>query len=149
TKVRRLEAIAGYARARGRGVRQGSVSFGASWQVVEILRGGEESYRDVRPLVRVNVSVIVGQGDRQESGSHGYGGRSAFADFLGTAGWQAATDEAVRHALINLEATPAPAGVRDMVLSPGWPGIMPHGAVGHVLEGDLNRRKTAAFAAHI
>jgi len=146
TKVRLLEAIDAYARARDARVRQVSVSFGASWQVVEILRGGEESYRDVRPLVRVNVSVIVGQGDRQESGSHGYGGRSGFADFLATAGWQAATDEAVRQALINLEATPAPAGEMDVVLAPGWPGIMLHEAVGHGLEGDFNRKKTSAFA---
>src|SRR5207302_395668 len=146
TKVRLLETIDAYARARDPRVRQVSVSFGASWQVVEILRGDDESYRDVRPLVRVNVSVIVGQGDRQESGSHGYGGRSGFADFLGTAGWQAATDEAVRQALINLEATPAPAGEMDVVLAPGWPGIMLHEAVGHGLEGDFNRKKTSAFA---
>src|SRR5437667_5996455 len=146
SKVRLLETIDAYARARDPRVRQVSVSFGASWQVVEILRGDDESYRDVRPLVRVNVSVIVGQGDRQESGSHGYGGRSGFADFLGTAGWQAATDEAVRQALINLEATPAPAGEMDVVLAPGWPGIMLHEAVGHGLEGDFNRKKTSAFA---
>ncbi len=108
TKVRLLEAIDAYARARDPRVRQVSVSFG--------------------------------------SGSHGYGGRSGFADFLGTAGWQAATDEAVRQALINLEATPAPAGEMDVVLAPGWPGIMLHEAVGHGLEGDFNRKKTSAFA---
>src|SRR5213080_4658560 len=110
TKVRLLETIDAYARARDPRVRQVSVSFGASWQVVEILRGGEESYRDVRPLVRVNVSVIVGQGDRQESGSHGYGGREGFSHFLATQAWQAAAGEAVRQALINLDSVPAPAG---------------------------------------
>src|SRR6266446_4917879 len=146
TKVRLLEAIDTYARAKDPRVRQVSVSFGASWQVVEILRGDGESYRDVRPLVRVNVSVIVGERDRQEAGSHGYGGRRGFAGFLATAGWQAAADEAVRQALINLEATPAPAGEMDVVLAPGWPGIMLHEAVGHGLEGDFNRKKTSAFA---
>jgi len=77
TKVRLLEAIDAYARKDAR-VRQVSVSFGSSWQVVEILRADGESYRDVRPLVRVNVSIVVGDGDRQESGSYGYGGRGGF-----------------------------------------------------------------------
>jgi TldD protein len=146
TKVRLLEAIDAYARAKDPRVRQVSVSFGASWQVIEILRGDGESYRDVRPLVRVNVSVVVGQGDRQEAGSHGYGGREGFSHFLAPQAWQAAADEAVREALINLEAVPAPAGEMDVVLAPGWPGIMLHEAVGHGLEGDFNRKKTSAFA---
>jgi len=146
TKVRLLEAVDNYARARDPRVRQVSVSFGASWQVIEILRADGESYRDVRPLVRVNVSVVVGQGDRQEGGSHGYGGREGFSDFLATPAWQGAADEAVRQALINLEAMPAPAGEMDVVLAPGWPGIMLHEAVGHGLEGDFNRKKTSAFA---
>jgi TldD protein len=146
TKVRLLETIDAYARASDPRVRQVSISFGASWQVIEILRGDGESYRDVRPLVRVNVSVVVGKGDRQEAGSHGYGGREGFSHFLATQTWQDAVDEAVRQALINLEAVPAPAGEMDVVLAPGWPGIMLHEAVGHGLEGDFNRRKTSAFA---
>ena len=146
TKVRLLEAVDVYARAKDPRVRQVSVSFGASWQVIEILRGDGESYRDVRPLVRVNVSVVVGQGDRQEAGSHGYGGREGFSHFLATQAWQTAADEAVREALINLDAVPAPAGEMDVVLAPGWPGIMLHEAVGHGLEGDFNRKKTSAFA---
>src|SRR3989442_13070696 len=146
TRVRLLEAIDAYARARDPRVRQVSISFGASWQVIEILRGDGESYRDVRPLVRVNISVVVGKGDRQEAGSHGYGGREDFSHFLTTQAWQAAADDAVRQALVNLEAVPAPAGEMDVVLAPGWPGIMLHEAVGHGLEGDFNRRKTSAFA---
>ncbi len=145
-KVRLLEAIDAYARARDPRVRQVSISFGASWKVIEILRGDGESYRDVRPLVRVNISVVVGNGDRQEAGSHGYGGREGFSHFLSTHAWQRAADDAVRQALINLEAVPAPAGEMDVVLAPGWPGIMLHEAVGHGLEGDFNRRKTSAFA---
>jgi TldD protein len=146
TKVRLLEAIDAYARARDPRVRQVSISFGASWQVIEILRGDSESYRDVRPLVRVNISVVVGNGDRQDAGSHGYGGREGLSHFLATHAWRRAADDAVRQALINLEAVPAPAGEMDVVLAPGWPGIMLHEAVGHGLEGDFNRRKTSAFA---
>ena len=146
SKVRLLQAIDAYARAKDPRVRQVSISFGASWQVIEILRGDGESYRDVRPLVRVNVSVVAGDGDRQESGSHGYGGREGFARFLETRAWQDATDDAVRQALTNLAAAPAPAGEMDVVLGPGWPGVMLHEAVGHGLEGDFNRKKTSAFA---
>jgi TldD protein len=146
TKVRLLETIDAYVRAKDPRVRQVSVSFGASWQVIEILRGDGEIYRDVRPLVRVNVSVVTGDGERQESGSHGYGGREGFERFLATNAWQGAADDAVRQALINLEAVPAPAGEMDVVLGPGWPGVMLHEAVGHGLEGDFNRKKTSAFA---
>jgi TldD protein len=146
TKVRLLEAIDAYARGKDARVRQVSVSFGTSWQVVEILRADGESYRDVRPLVRVHVSIVAGQGDRQESGSFGYGGREGFARFIDTASWQGAVDDAVRQALINLEAVPAPAGEMDVVLGPGWPGVMLHEAVGHGLEGDFNRKETSAFA---
>jgi TldD protein len=146
TKVRLLETIDAYARAKDPRVRQVSVSFGASWQVIEILRGDGETYRDIRPLVRVNVSIVAGDGERQESGSQGYGGREGFARFLDAHSWQSAADDAVRQALTNLEAVPAPAGEMDVVLAPGWPGVMLHEAVGHGLEGDFNRKKTSAFA---
>ena len=146
TKVRLLETIDAYLRAKDPRVRQVSVSFGASWQVVEILRADGESYRDVRPLVRVNISVVAGQGDRQESGSHGTGGREGFERFLDTHAWQETADIALRQALTNLEAVPAPAGEMDVVLGPGWPGVMLHEAVGHGLEGDFNRKQTSAFA---
>jgi TldD protein len=146
SKVKLLEAIDAHARAKDPRVRQVSVSLAASWQAVEILRLDGASYRDVRPLVRVNVSVVAGDGSRQESGSYGYGGREGFARFVDAASWQFAVDEAVRQALINLEAVPAPAGEMDVVLGPGWPGVMLHEAVGHGLEGDFNRKKTSAFA---
>jgi TldD protein len=146
SKVRLLETIDAYARAKDPRVRQVSVSFGATWQVIEIVRADGESYRDVRPLVRVNVSIVAGDGERQESGSHGYGGREGFARFLETHAWQGVADNAVRQALVNLEAIPAPAGEMDVVLGPGWPGVMLHEAVGHGLEGDFNRKKTSAFA---
>jgi TldD protein len=144
--VNLLEEIDAFARAKDPRVRQVSVSFGATWQVVEILRADGEIYRDVRPLVRVNVSVVAGEGDRQESGSHGYGGREGYQRFIETGAWKDAVEDAVRQALVNLEAVPAPAGEMDVVLGSGWPGVMLHEAVGHGLEGDFNRKKTSAFA---
>jgi TldD protein len=145
-KVKLLEEINAYARARDPKVRQVTASVAASWQVVEILRPDGEVYRDVRPLVRVNVSVVAGDGDRQESGSHGFGGRETFARFITPEAWRGAVDDAIRQALVNLDAVPAPAGEMDVVLGPGWPGVMLHEAVGHGLEGDFNRKQTSAFA---
>ena len=146
TKVRLLQTIDAYARARDPRVRQVTASFGTTWQVVEILRADGETYRDIRPLVRVNVAIVAGEGQRQESGSYGYGGREGFDRFLTSESWQHAVHEAVRQALVNLEAVPAPAGEMDVVLGPGWPGVMLHEAIGHGLEGDFNRKQTSAFA---
>jgi TldD protein len=146
TKVKLLEAIDAYARAKDQRVRQVTASVGATWQVVEILRADGEIYRDIRPLVRVSVAVVAGDGNRQETGSYGFGGREAYQRFIDTQAWQGAVDEALRQALVNLAAVPAPAGEMDVVLGSGWPGVMLHEAVGHGLEGDFNRKKTSAFA---
>jgi TldD protein len=146
TKVRLLETIDAFARGKDPRVRQVTASFGATWQVIEILRADGEIYRDIRPLVRVNVSIVAGDGKRQESGSYGYGGRESFERFLTLENWQHAVEEAVRQALVNLEAVPAPAGEMDVVMGPGWPGVMLHEAIGHGLEGDFNRKQTSAFA---
>jgi TldD protein len=145
-KVKLLESIDAYARAKDPCVRQVTASVSATWQVVEILRVDGETYRDIRPMVRLNVSVVAGDGERQESGSYGFGGREGFQRLIDPAAWQGAVDEAVRQALVNLEAVPAPAGEMDVVLGSGWPGVMLHEAVGHGLEGDFNRKKTSAFA---
>jgi TldD protein len=146
TKVKLLQEIDAYARGKDERVRQVSASIAASWQIVEILRPDGEIYRDIRPLVRLNVSVVAGQGDRQETGSHGYGGREGYQRFIAEGAWRGAVDDAVRQALLNLEAVPAPAGEMDVVLGSGWPGVMLHEAVGHGLEGDFNRKGTSAFA---
>ena len=146
TKVKLLAEIDAYVRDKDPRVRQVSVSLGATWQVVEIVRPDGESYRDIRPLVRVNISVVAGSGDRQESGSAGYGGREGYARFIETKSWRTAADGAIRQALVNLESVPAPAGEMDVVLGPGWPGVMLHEAVGHGLEGDFNRKQTSAFS---
>jgi TldD protein len=145
-KVKLLEEIDAYARAKDPRVRQVTASLAGSHSVVEILRADGNLVRDVRPLVRINVSVVVGEGDRQESGSHGMGGREGFERFVTADSWQSAVDEALRQALVNLSAIPAPAGTFDVVLGPGWPGILLHEAVGHGLEGDFNRKKESAFA---
>src|SRR6266404_6322504 len=146
TKVKLLEQIDAYARQKDERVRQVTASVAASWQVVEILRADGETYRDVRPLVRVNVSVVAGDGERQESGSHGYGGREGYERFIASGAWRSAADDAVRQAMVNLDAVPAPAGEMNVVLGAGWPGVMLHEEVGHGLEGDFNRKQTSAFA---
>ena len=145
-KVALLTEIDAYLRARDPKVRQVTASVAASWQVVNILRADGHRVSDVRPMTRLNISVVVGDGERQESGSYGIGGRTGFGDFLTAESWRAGADEALRQALVNLEAVEAPAGTMDVVLSSGWPGVMLHEAVGHGLEGDFNRKKTSAFA---
>ncbi|MFN8720317.1 MAG: metalloprotease TldD [Rhodospirillales bacterium] len=145
-KVATLAAIDAYARSKDPRVRQVSVSIAGEWQAVQVMRGDGLRVGDVRPLVRVNVSVVVGEGDRQESGSHGTGGRVTYAQYLTEANWRAQVDEALRQALVNLGSVPAPAGEMPIVLGPGWPGILLHEAIGHGLEGDFNRKKTSAFA---
>ncbi|MBV9330799.1 MAG: metalloprotease TldD [Alphaproteobacteria bacterium] len=145
-KVRLLEDINAYARARDSRIRQVSCSLSGEWQTIEILRAGGESFKDVRPLVRLNVSVVVEENGRQESGSYGGGGRSGYAAYLDREYWTFAVDQALRQALVNLSSVPAPAGEMTVVLGPGWPGILLHEAIGHGLEGDFNRKKTSAFS---
>lgn len=148
-KVKLLQEIDGWLRAKDHRVRQVTASLAASWQHVEILRADGHVARDIRPLVRVNISVVAGEGDRQETGSYGMGARKSFDEFLAEDSWRFAAGEALRQALVNLEAAPAPAGTFDIVLASGWPGVMLHEAVGHGLEGDFNRKKTSAFAGLI
>ncbi len=148
-KAKLLAEINEYARGKDKRVRQVSCSLSGSWEAVEILRPGGEVIRDFRPLVRLNVSVTAGDGDRQESGSYGAGGREGYARFIAPDAWRGQVDEALRQALVNLEAEPAPAGEMEVVLGPGWTGVLLHEAVGHGLEGDFNRKGTSAFAGRI
>ena len=145
-KVKFLGEMDAYARANDERVRQVSVSLSGEWQAIEIMRADGQHIRDVRPLVRLNVSVVLGEGDRQETGSHGVGDRIGFGTYLETANWQAQVDEAIRQANVNLSSVPAPAGEMQVVLGPGWPGILLHEAIGHGLEGDFNRKQTSAFS---
>jgi len=145
-KVRVLEAIDAYARGLDPRVAQVSASIANEWQAVQIIRPDGMRVADVRPLVRINVSVTVASGDKMESGSNGRGGRALLAPYLTESAWRAQVNDALRQALTKLDAVPAPAGEMPVVLGPGWPGVMLHEAVGHGLEGDFNRKKTSAFA---
>ncbi|MGI3170561.1 metalloprotease TldD [Pseudooceanicola sp. C21-150M6] len=145
-KVETLREIDAFARDLDPRVVQVSATIAASLQEVEILRAEGGIVRDARPMVRVNVSVIVEDGGRRESGTAGGGGRVGLDGLLDASDWQAKAREALRIALVNLDAVPAPAGVMDIVLGPGWPGILLHEAIGHGLEGDFNRKGSSAFA---
>ncbi|MDO8289998.1 MAG: metalloprotease TldD [Parvibaculum sp.] len=145
-KVKLLADIDAYARSKDDRVRQVSASLAGEWQAIEIMRADGQIVRDVRPLVRLNVSIVAGVGDRQETGSQGTGGRTGYETYIDPAKWQGQVDEALRQAITNLDSIPAPAGEMDVVLGPGWPGILLHEAIGHGLEGDFNRKKTSAFA---
>ena len=145
-KVALLAEIDAYAREKEPRVRQVMASLLGEWQAVEIVRADGSRASDVRPLVRLNVAVMVGEGERQETGSEGVGGRAVYDEFLAPERWQAQVDEALRQALVNLESVATPAGEMPVVLGPGWPGILLHEAIGHGLEGDFNRKKTSAFS---
>ena len=145
-KVDTLREIDAFTRDLDPRVVQVSASMSASLQEVEILRPEGIRLRDVRPMTRLNVSVIVEQNGRRESGSAGGGGRYGLSALMDPASWKGTAKEALRIALVNLDAVPAPAGKFDVVLGPGWPGILLHEAIGHGLEGDFNRKKSSAFA---
>ncbi len=145
-KVALLAEIDAYLRGRDPAVRQVSITLAASWQAVRVVRAGGHHAADLRPLVRLSVSVVVARGERMESGSHGGGGRTGYEAVMAPGAWRATADEALRQALVKLEAVEAPAGEMTVVLGPGWPGILLHEAVGHGLEGDFNRKGSSAFA---
>ena len=145
-KIQTLREIDAFARALDPRVVQVSATIAASLQEVAILRPEGGLVTDIRPMTRVNVSVIVEESGRRESGMSGGGGRTGLAMLLDPAHWQEAAREALRIALVNLAAEPAPAGVMDVALGAGWPGILLHEAVGHGLEGDFNRKQTSAFS---
>ena len=145
-KVEMLREIDAFARALDPRVAQVSASLAAGMQEIEILRPEGQRLTDARPMVRLNISIIVEENGRRESGSAGGGGRYGLSPLMGTDHWKAVATEALRIAAVNLRAEPAPAGVMDVVLGPGWPGILLHEAIGHGLEGDFNRKKASAFA---
>lgn len=145
-KVALLQDIDAYTRAQDDRIRQVSASILGSWQSVEIIRADGHRVRDVRPLVRLNISVVMGEGDRQEMGYDGQGGRQSYDFLFDENAWQTQVQEAIRQADVNLQSVDAPAGEMTVVLGPGWPGVLLHEAVGHGLEGDFNRKKTSAFA---
>ncbi|MDP3338795.1 metalloprotease TldD [Frigidibacter sp.] len=145
-KLDTLREIDAFARALDPRVMQVTASVSASHQEVTILRPEGGIVSDIRPMARLNVAVIVEQSGRRESGSAGGGGRFGLGGLLQRGHWESVAREALRIALVNLDAEPAPAGMMDVALGPGWPGILLHEAIGHGLEGDFNRKKSSAFA---
>lgn len=141
-----LQEIDSYARGIDKHVVQATASVTTSFQEIEILRPSGAMAKDSRPMSRMNVSVIVEESGRRETGAASAGGRIGLGALGEKDPWKGLVEEALRIALVNLEAVPAPAGVMDVVLGPGWPGVLLHEAVGHGLEGDFNRKKTSAFA---
>jgi len=145
-KVSVLREIDSYLRAKDPNVVQATASLTGELQEIVILRADGQITRDSRPLVRLNVSVIVEEGDHRESGSAGEGARLGFDSVVEPSVWRRLADEAHRKARVNIEAEEAPGGAMQVALGPGWPGIMLHEAVGHGLEGDFNRKGSSAFA---
>ena len=148
-KVDLLRQIDTYARSCDPRVTEVVVSLAATHETILVAASDGTLAADVRPLVRLNVNVIATKGKRREQGSDGGGGRFAYDELVHGNAWQKFADEAVRQALLNLEASPAPAGSMTVVLGPGWPGVLLHEAVGHGLEGDFNRKGTSAFSGRL
>ena len=144
--MKKLDALA---RAQDPRVKQVTVSMVAAHDTILVINEQGEMAGDVRPLVRMNVSVIVEQNGRREQASCGGGARTSLEFFLNEDKAETYAKEAVRQALVNLEAVDAPAGMLPVVLGPGWPGVLLHEAVGHGLEGDFNRKGTSAFSGRI
>ena len=149
TKVALLQKIDAYARAKDASVVQVMASILGSWQAVRIIRADGQFASDVRPMVRINVSIMTERDGRRETGSHGMGGRVTYDGLIEESAWKGAVDEALRQSLLNLDSVSAPAGDMTVVLGPGWPGVLLHEAIGHGLEGDFNRKGTSAFSGRI
>ncbi|HRH20203.1 MAG TPA: metalloprotease TldD [Brevundimonas sp.] len=145
-KIALLQEIDAFARARDPRVVQVSASIAGERRAIEILRADGRRLSDVRPLVRVNVSVTVEKDGRRESASQGAGGRAGFETWIAPDRWQDQVDEAIRQALVNLDAIDCPAGEMDVVLGAGWPGVLLHEAVGHGFEGDFHRKGSSVFS---
>jgi TldD protein len=147
-KVQLLEKIEKLARAKDPRIKQVMAGLAGEYDVVLVARSDGVIAGDVRPLVRLSLTVIAEQNGRREMGASGGGGRYNYAYFTDDI-LEHYVDEAVKGALINLEARPAPAGPMTVVLGPGWPGILLHEAIGHGLEGDFNRKGSSAFSGRI
>ncbi|EKD54487.1 MAG: hypothetical protein ACD_60C00079G0040 [uncultured bacterium] len=148
-KVALLQRIDAYAREQDPRVIQVNVSLAAEYETVLIMASDGHLAADVRPLVRLNVSVVVEHQGRREQGYAGGGGRYDYSYFTENDLGLSYAREAVRQALVNLDAVEAPAGTMPVVLGPGWPGVLLHEAVGHGLEGDFNRKGTSVFSGKI
>lgn len=148
-KAKLLAEIDAYLRGKDEEVVQVACSLSSSHSIIGIVRADGDIRQDVRPLVRLNVSVTVERNGRRETGSAGAGGRAEFERWLEPSAWKDLAEEALRVAKVNVEAVDAPAGEWQVVLGPGWPAVLLHEAVGHGLEGDFNRKGTSAFSGRV
>ncbi len=148
-KTALLQEIDAYLRAKDKCVIQVSATLAAEQSNVTIFRPSMDPIFDSRPLVRIGISVTVEKNGRRESGYTGAGGRTTYQQWLDTKNWKQMADEAFRQAMVNLDAIDISGGEMDVVLGPGWPGILFHEAVGHGLEGDFNRKGESAFSGRI
>ena len=144
-KIELLNSMNEYSRSKDPSVKQVTASFIGEKKSIEILRSGGEFLQDSRPLVRINISMMVEKDGRKETAVYGVGGRQSYEEYLKDGKWKKLCDEAFRIATINLKSKSSPAGEMKVVLGPGWPAILIHEAIGHGLEGDFNRKKTSAF----
>ena len=148
-KVALLQEIDAFARGRDPRVVQVSASLAGERREIEILRADGRLLRDVRPLARLNVSITVERDGRREMGSSGAGGRAGFEAWITPDRWHEQVEEALRQALVNLDAVDCPAGEMEVILGPGWNGVLLHEAVGHGLEGDHARKGLSAYSGRL
>lgn len=148
-RVALLEEIDAYARRADPRVVQVSLRLGTEYKRMEIVRLDTPHIRDARPLVQLAISVTLEGGGRRERGTSIFGGRFALGGLIAPDQWRAQVAEAIRQAEVRLPAMPCPAGQMDVVVGPGWNGVLLHEAVGHGLEGDFNRKGTSAFSGRI
>jgi TldD protein len=145
-KIQSIQAIDAYVRAKDPRVKQVSVSIAGVWQAIRIIRAGNQTATDIRPLVRLTINVAVEQNGRMETGNHSGGGRMQYATYLEESTWKRYADQALAQALVKLDSKPSPAGEMPVVLGPGWCGVLLHEAIGHGLEGDFHRKKTSVYS---
>ena len=147
SKIKILKELDNFARSLDSRVRQVSANLSGSWKAVKIIRSDGLELDDIRPLVRLNVSITIeSKNGKMEVGSYGSGGRYNYDKLMNPETWKYHVSEALRQANVMIESKEAPAGEMQVVLGPGWPGILLHEAIGHGLEGDFNRKKTSVFS---
>lgn len=148
-KTNLLTTIDKWVRDQDSRVVQVSVTLSGESREISIIRPGGQYYQELRPLVRLNISVTLEENGRRESASAGTGGRAAYDEWIATTRWQNLANRALAKARTNLKSINTPAGEMEVVLGPGWPAVLLHEAVGHGLEGDFNRKGTSVYSGRI
>lgn len=144
-KLALLGQIDAYARAADAAVRQVSCSLSGEWSAIQILRPDQDRIADIRPLVRLDISITIEENGIMENAFCAWGGRTSYDDFFRDDSWRAAVDKTIRQAKVKITAKPAPAGTMDVVTGPGWTGVLLHEAIGHGLEADFHAKGSSVF----